>query len=321
LSGLVASATLAQAAAPPVAEKPGRAVVVSPLDELHHSSAAERWQRLKADPADAGGHPPTPGDARRPRQSLPVAAMAADLPASQSVAPSVADAAVEPAWLVQSRPLTSEEADLTTESAAPNTAAVWRASAPRVGTLRSTTESFADDGDGVISTAAISPGMILPLLPASDPRRQLRAINEISPFYDLTIDKEIRDYADKQAAEYGVQFGAEAYAARAFPDAVFPWEASNLYHYPLYFEDPALERYGHTRGFFVQPFCSAGRFTAQLLALPYQMAIDPICEEMYTLGWYRPGDCAPKLKYKVPWNTHAAVVEAGVVTGLIFLIP
>jgi hypothetical protein len=37
----------------------------------------------------------------------------------------------------------------------------------------------------------------------------------------------------------------------------------------------------------VQPFASVGKFSLQLLGLPYQATIDPMCE-MYTLGWYRP---------------------------------
>jgi hypothetical protein len=40
---------------------------------------------------------------------------------------------------------------------------------------------------------------------------------------------------------------------------------------------------------------------------------------MYTLGYYRPGECAPKKYYRITWNAHAATVEAGVWTGLIFL--
>ena len=300
--------------------------MASPLDELKPTSAAARWQRLKADAA-AELNTSTPGIARTPHQPLPEAALDAELPPSPSAASPLPDNSIEPAWLVPSRPLSPEEADLRDEPVPRPTPSVWRAAVPdwrptvqRADAVHPTTEVGGEDGR-VVSASAISPAVIWPLLPASDPRRQLRPIGEISPLYDVTVDREIRDYADKQASEYGVRFGAETFEPRAFPDTVFPWEASNFYHYPLYFEDPALERYGHTRGFFVQPFCSVGRFSAQLLALPYQMAIDPICEEVYALGWYRPGDCAPKLKYKVPWNTHAAVVEAGVVTGLIFLIP
>ena len=111
------------------------------------------------------------------------------------------------------------------------------------------------------------------------------------------------------------------YPQRAFPDSVFQWEASDLYHNPLYFEDPALERYGHTYPAIIQPFASAGLFGLQLFGLPYQMTLDPIHKRKYTLGWYRPGECAPKKLYQIPLNAHAAAVEGGAVTGLIFLFP
>lgn len=111
------------------------------------------------------------------------------------------------------------------------------------------------------------------------------------------------------------------YAQRAFPDSVFQWEASELYHNPLYFEDAALERYGHTYPSIVQPFASAGLFGLQLFGLPYQMTLHPIHKRQYTLGWYRPGEQAPKKLYQIPLNAHAAAVEAGTVTGMIFLFP
>ena len=102
---------------------------------------------------------------------------------------------------------------------------------------------------------------------------------------------------------------------------VYRWKASDLYHYPLYFEDPPLERYGHTHHELLQPFISAQRFGTQLIGLPYQMAIDPILKKTYTLGWYRPGEPAPMLLYQVPWNAEAAAVQAGVMTGMFFLVP
>lgn len=102
---------------------------------------------------------------------------------------------------------------------------------------------------------------------------------------------------------------------------MYMWEASQLFSNPLYFEDPPLERYGHSHHKLVQPFVSAGRFGTQLIGLPYQMAIDPICKKMYALGWYRPGECVPHKHYQIPLNAKAAIVQGSVVTGLIFLIP
>jgi hypothetical protein len=232
----------------------------------------------------------------------------------------------EPAWIIQSRELTEDEANLGDEpKPAPSQ---WKPTShgnkwlPRQ-TVVPAPHSSDRDETSVISASAESTdaATVAPLLTTQDTSRAIRAMKDITPDYDLTVDQDIRTYADEQAAKFGVKFGDQPFEPRAFPETVMPWEAPNLFNYPLYFEDPALERYGHTRSFFVQPFVSAGRFTGQLLALPYQMAIDPIGEEMYALGYYRPGDCAPKLKYKVPWNAKAAAVEATVVTGLIFLIP
>jgi hypothetical protein len=112
-----------------------------------------------------------------------------------------------------------------------------------------------------------------------------------------------------------------AYEGRPMSGTLFQWHASNLSHNPLYFQDAPLERYGHTHNELVQPFVSVGKFGVQLIGLPYQMTIDPCCKKMYTLGWYRPGECLPKMYRKIPWNKQAAVTQAGIMTGFAFLIP
>ena len=99
------------------------------------------------------------------------------------------------------------------------------------------------------------------------------------------------------------------------------WEPTNFYYYPLYFSDPALERYGHSYPRVIQPLASIARFGTQVVFLPYQMAITPPCKPEYPLGFYRPGEYAPKLHYPIPLNAHAAITEAAVVTGLFFIIP
>ncbi|MFM8219723.1 MAG: hypothetical protein ACKOJF_12480, partial [Planctomycetaceae bacterium] len=106
---------------------------------------------------------------------------------------------------------------------------------------------------------------------------------------------------------------------RNFQQVNYCWEPSNLYHLPIYFEDFCLERYGHTRHYLLQPVVSNGLFAAQLLGLPYQMTIDPICKKRYVLGWYRPGSYVPFTYHQVPWNTEAAVVQGAAVTGGYFL--
>ena len=156
---------------------------------------------------------------------------------------------------------------------------------------------------------------------------EIRAMHDIVPGNTRQNDAEIRQFASQQASKIRnrsgepIEFGMHPYEDRVFVPTVLQWEAPNLTHLPLYFSDPALERYGHTYPFVVQPFVSAAKFGGQLLGLPYQMACDPIWCEQYALGWYRPGEVAPKLTYQIPLNAKAAAVQAGVTTGLFFLIP
>ena len=88
-------------------------------------------------------------------------------------------------------------------------------------------------------------------------------------------------------------------------------------HLPLYFQDAALERYGHPveqfvgpvgrflsypvddpkqstqRNQILQPFFSAGLMALQIAAWPYNAIMDPPWEAQYDLGYYRPGDMVP----------------------------
>lgn len=100
------------------------------------------------------------------------------------------------------------------------------------------------------------------------------------------------------------------------------WQPSNLWYHPLYFEDAPLERYGHTYSPLIcQTVASTGRFVGQAVMLPYNATLRCPESREYPLGWYRPGECAPHLKYCCPWNEEAAVHEALAVVGLVFLIP
>jgi hypothetical protein len=169
---------------------------------------------------------------------------------------------------------------------------------------------------------------------------QLKRISEIQPFYDYQPATAIKgevcwdlcprpDGLPCKPDENGnlpecpaeFRLSDTAYSNRMFSDCLYQWRASDQWFNPLYFEDPALERYGHVHHECVQPFVSVGRFGVQLAGLPYQMTIDPVCKKMYNLGYYRAGECAPKKYYRIPWNTHAAVNEAAVWTGLIYIFP
>ena len=111
------------------------------------------------------------------------------------------------------------------------------------------------------------------------------------------------------------------YVARQTSPTVLQWAPTNLWHYPLYFEDPSLERYGHSYHPLVQPFASTGRFATQLVGLPYQMTLHPVHSKEYALGYYRPGECAPKKFYQIPFNEEATLMQVATIAGLILIFP
>jgi hypothetical protein len=102
------------------------------------------------------------------------------------------------------------------------------------------------------------------------------------------------------------------------------WAAAATCHMPLYFQDPMLERYGHSveqflgpagryfaypvddpnqstqRNQILQPVFSAGLFAFQILAWPYNLVMDPPWEAQYDLGYWRPGDKIPTDLYYLP---------------------
>ncbi len=98
------------------------------------------------------------------------------------------------------------------------------------------------------------------------------------------------------------------------------WEAPGTCHRPLYFEDPSLERHGYSLGV-AQPFASAAHFVGNTAILPYRMVAEPTCDCVYTLGHERPGTPTPRRYYRPPFSVGGGVAQAGVVTGLIFLLP
>jgi hypothetical protein len=102
----------------------------------------------------------------------------------------------------------------------------------------------------------------------------------------------------------------------------YQWSATRLCHGPLYFEEINLERHGYQCNPLIQPLVSGAHFFLTVPTLPYQMTVHPPRECIYTLGYYRPGDCVPwRRQCPYPWDPRAAAVEAATAVGLVFLIP
>jgi hypothetical protein len=102
---------------------------------------------------------------------------------------------------------------------------------------------------------------------------------------------------------------APVFAGRNFSRTCFSWTATGACHKPLYFEDVQLERYGHSWNPVLQPFMSAGHFFVSVPLLPYKMGLNPPNECMYSLGYYRPGSCAPYLIEPIPFSLRAAIYQ------------
>jgi hypothetical protein len=108
---------------------------------------------------------------------------------------------------------------------------------------------------------------------------------------------------------------------RQWPQVTYMWKAAGLCHKPLYFEQVALERYGHSWGPYTQPIMSGVHFFGTLPILPYKMGLRTPNECVYTLGYYRPGNCAPYLVGGVPFTWRAAAFQAGAATGMSYIFP
>lgn len=108
---------------------------------------------------------------------------------------------------------------------------------------------------------------------------------------------------------------------RKWTPMTYTWAASGLCNKPLYFENPQLERYGHSAGPILQPILSGAHFFGNIAVLPYKMGIHPPHECVYELGHYRVGSCAPWLVPPVPISLRGGLLQAGAVTGGVLLIP
>ena len=72
---------------------------------------------------------------------------------------------------------------------------------------------------------------------------------------------------------------------------VFAWAAPDIRYRPLYFEEVALERYGHTSGWYTQPIFSSVHFFKSVSTLPFEMMKERPFSCDYPLGYCRPGSC------------------------------
>lgn len=115
------------------------------------------------------------------------------------------------------------------------------------------------------------------------------------------------DYAKTHLADRPAEFQPPGFS-RPWPLTTFHWDASALYHDPLYFEDVNLERYGLMFDK-AQPVVSGAKFFGRIPLLPYLMVVDHPHDCVYDLGYYRPGSCAPYQHQQLPSLTDARLFQ------------
>lgn len=286
------------------------------LDQIKLRSPEERWQRVKKRyPADAAVS--APKSQSRPATAQPQGLSDAEIPPSpeqSQLIPRLSTLPVDTSndWVLPTRDPAQVLEDFHPEATAK---ALARSDAkvvdPSDADVKTPSPAPLDDHTKAVIADEASG--------TRNPRK--RSMKDIEPYYDRNRDSDIREFAVEKGKEFGILFKPHEFTERSFPEVVFAWEPTNFFYHPLYFSDPALERYGHAHNHLIQPIASIARFGTQFIMLPYQMTIDPPCKPEYALGWYKPGDCAPKLIYQIPLNAQAAAVEAGVLTGLFYAIP
>jgi hypothetical protein len=126
-----------------------------------------------------------------------------------------------------------------------------------------------------------------------------------------------KDWAKPYFAKFG-ELAGPAVENRSWGTTGYFWLAPGLGYWPLYFEEINVERYGYRVGC-LQPAISAAHFFATIPLMPYKTFVHPPHECVYSLGYYRPGDCAPCQHEQVHVQLDAAAAEAGLISGMILL--
>lgn len=124
----------------------------------------------------------------------------------------------------------------------------------------------------------------------------------------------------------GVPPQAAGAPAQRFGPSAFAWAAPAVYHRPLLFEQPNLERYGHHHAIgkhdvLTPSLVSAAHFFGASPAIPYWMGAYGACEHRYTLGSYRPGSCNPHQLVLPRASLRGVAAQAAATTGMAYLIP
>ena len=100
------------------------------------------------------------------------------------------------------------------------------------------------------------------------------------------------------------------YQARSFAPTMALYRGPNVHYHPLYFEQLALERYGHHLGNLVAPIMAHGLFFAHAATLPYSLGKSHPWDCHNDVCYYKPGDLVPFRIYFPTADPKATMLQA-----------
>ena len=101
----------------------------------------------------------------------------------------------------------------------------------------------------------------------------------------------------------------------------FQWKPTEFWHHPVYWDYVPWDYYGQWSHPLVQPWLEGVHFFGTVPILPYKMGLDRPFSRVSSLGYYRPGNVAPRVRHRLPWQWDAAVWESAAWVSAAFIFP
>ena len=138
----------------------------------------------------------------------------------------------------------------------------------------------------------------------NDPWENAGSLASIRPMVEISTNIRL---AEQKLPQDNAQelFGTSLPHSRAainrldWPELSFWWAPTEFSHWPLYFDDIPLERYGQTTCRVAQPGLSGVHFFGNVVLLPYELLVDLPCGRITQLGHYRSGSDAPPVRERL----------------------
>lgn len=146
---------------------------------------------------------------------------------------------------------------------------------------------------GGLTTASPSHA-VEPIEPRSDEltvAEMMGPVTEASSLFSkLKVDHDYRKFpgAMLDTVRFGATNGGEP---STWPGEAYVWANPSFHHWPLYFEQTNLERYGWKSPKCLHPTLSAAHFYGSIGVLPISWLRYPPHRGVSTAGHYRPGTC------------------------------